>query len=143
MAIPEEAPSEPIRLPTNDGEQTKGKGKRKAFSSVRRELNEKESSSTAALKLALDDIDRLEEEKSELAGYRSRFHEADKKCAILDQKLSFNTAQEILSGACLAVGSAAVGYAPAAWLHQPSGYIFLALGIILIVGGIAAKAIKL
>jgi hypothetical protein len=63
--------------------------------------------------------------------------------AVLKEKQKRNISTEIVSGSCLAVGAAALGYAPAVWALQPSGGIALAFGIVLTLGGIISKAIKL
>ena len=138
--LPDQEPSEgtavasPVPL--------KSKSRRKALSTARRELSDKELLSPAVQKLLLDEIDRLEEDNTELSGYRGRFHEADKKAAILEQKGKISIAHEIISLSCITVGGAALGYAPAVWENQPSGYISLIFGAVLVVGGIVAKAVK-
>jgi uncharacterized membrane protein YcjF (UPF0283 family) len=147
MSIVDEVPVEPQPpAPQPAAEavegQAKGRGKRRAFSSARRELNEKELSSTAVIKLLMDDIDRLEDEKSELASFRGKYHDADKKNSVLEQKSKINITEEIVSITCLAVGAAAIGYAPNAWNAQPTGYFLLTFGALLIIGGVVAKVAK-
>lgn len=90
----------------------------------------------------LDEIDRLEDDNTELTGYRSRFYEADKKAAIFEQKHTVSIAHEIISVSCITVGGAALGYAPAVWATQPTGAIALVFGTVLVLGGIIAKAVK-
>ncbi|KQV51334.1 hypothetical protein [Duganella sp. Root336D2] len=145
MTINTEAPEdrEPLGATPEPGpEPTKGRVRRKALGSLRRELSDKELLSPAVQKLLLDEIDRLEEDNTELAGYRSRFHEADKKSAILEQKQATSNAHEIISLACVTVGGAALGYAPSVWSSQPTGGIALAFGVLLVISGIVAKAVK-
>lgn len=144
MAIIIEAPEpEPsASAKTYEPEQPKGRGRRKALSSARRELSDNELASSAVQKLLLDEIERLEEENIELCGYRNRYHEVDKKAAVLEQKIKQSMAHEIISVTCLTVGAAAIGYAPKVWSSEPTGYICLAFGILLIIGGIVSKAIK-
>lgn len=45
----------------------------------------------------------------DLSSVRDQFHRADKRAAVLDEKLKVNAAFEILSGGCLAIGAAAMG----------------------------------
>lgn len=145
MTINTEAPEdqEPAgNHPPPDAEPTKGRSRRKAFVSLRRELSDKELSSPAVQKLLLDEIDRLENDNTELAGYRSRFYEADKKAEIFKQKQTVSIAHEIISTSCITVGGAALGYAPSVWSTQPTGAIALAFGAVLVLGGIVAKAVK-
>ena len=145
MAANPEAPEDqepPGPGPMPGAEPTKGKARRRALASLRRELSDKELLSPAVQKLLLDEIDRLEEDNTELGGYRSRFHEADKKAAVLQQKQTISIAQEIISLSCITVGGAALGYAPSVWSSQPTGGIALAFGVVLVMGGIIAKASK-
>jgi len=118
-----------------------GKGRR-AFSRLRRELSDEELASPAVQRMLIDDIERLEKENDEAIQYRDRYHQADKKAAILEEKLKASVAQEVIFGVCLTVGSAALGYAPSVWSAQPSGWISIAFGLVLIVGGIASKVVK-
>lgn len=140
IEAPDQEPLAPAKGP--EVEQSKGRGRRKALSSARRELSEKELSSSAVQKLLLDEIDRLEDENVELSGYRGRFYEVDKKAAVLEQKGKISIAYEVISLACITIGAAALGYAPAVWANQPTGYISIAFGLVLVVCGIVAKAVK-
>jgi hypothetical protein len=145
MATNIEAPEdqEPAgSTPPTGAEPTKLKSRRKALSTLRRELSDKELLSPAVQKLLLDEIDRLEDDNTELAGYRSRFHEADKKSAILEQKHRVSISQEVISMSCITVGGAALGYAPSIWSVQPTGSLSLAFGVVLVLGGIVAKVVK-
>jgi len=115
---------------------------RRAFTNIRRELSDEELSSPAIQRVLIDDIERLENEKFELTEYRDKYYGADKKSAILEEKVKSATAQEIIFGVCLTVGAAALGYAPAVWSSQPSGWISIVFGITLIIGGIVSKLVK-
>ena len=118
-----------------------GKGRR-AFTNVRRELSDKEMSLPAVQRMLIDDIERLEKEKFELAEYQSKFHGADKRSAILEEKIKSSMSREIGFSVPLTVGAAALGYAPSAWASQPNGWISIAFGVVLIVGGIASKVVR-
>lgn len=121
----------------------KAKTGRKALASLRRELNDKDMTHPAVSKLLLDDVERLELENAHLAGYRSRFHEADKSSAVLDQKLRVSQSQEIVFGICTTLGGAALGFAPSVWIASNStGPIILIAGAVLIICGGIAKAVK-
>jgi len=122
-------------------EQPTPKG-RKSFRKVRRELTEEELSSPAAQRYLLDELDRLDEEVAELKTVRDKFHAADKRADVLDQKLQKHTSLEILSSGALLAGALALGYAPRVWDSGATGPILVALGIILIAAGIWAKAIR-
>ncbi|MCP5235611.1 MAG: hypothetical protein H6945_07720 [Zoogloeaceae bacterium] len=118
-----------------------GKGRR-AFSNIRRELSDEELSSPAVQRMLIDDNERLEKEKFDLSEYQRKFHDVDKKSAILEEKLKSSVSQEVIFSVCLTVGAAALGYAPSVWASQPSGYISIAFGVVLIIGGIASKVVK-
>jgi hypothetical protein len=61
---------------------------------------------------------------------------------VLEQKSRVSTAHEVISMSCITVGGAAIGYAPSIWSSQPTGVIALVFGVVLVVGGVVAKAIK-
>lgn len=116
---------------------------RRALSALKRELTNEELNSSGAQKLLLDELERLNEQNDILSNYEEDFHRVDKELAVCKEKQKRNIAAEVVSGSCLAIGAAALGYAPAVWAVQPSGWIVLAFGIVLTVSGILAKAIKL
>jgi hypothetical protein len=112
---------------------------RPAFAKLRRELTEDELGTPAVQRLLLMEIERLERVETELVGYRARFHDVDKRAAVLAEKGKKWTATEIVHAVCLSVGSALIGYAPS--LSQPGAQrMAYALGIVLVAGAIFAKA---
>jgi hypothetical protein len=113
------------------------------LSSLKRELTDEELASTGTQKMLLEELERLSEENTALSSFRSLYHEADKSVAILGEKQKKNISFEVISGSCLAVGAAALGYAPSVWSQPPSGHILIAFGIVLTIGGILAKAVRL
>lgn len=116
---------------------------RRAFSKLRRELSDDELSSPAVQRLLIDDIERLEKENGKLVDYQDSYHETDKKTAVLNEKLKTNIAHEVIFGVCLTVGAALIGFTPSLWdPNKPHGWISIALGVVLIVGGIASKVVK-
>ena len=115
---------------------------RRPFAKLRRELSDDELTSPAVQRLLLDEIERLDREVSELEKYRTEFHEVDKRCAVVEQRVKKSLGSEIIFGVCLCVGAAALGYAPSVWSHQPSGYLAVAFGSILIVCGVASKLVQ-
>lgn len=127
---------------TGEGIQVAHAKGRRAFTNVRRELSDEELLSPALQRILIDDIERLEKEKFELGEYRERFYSVDKKSAILEEKVKVSISQEVIFSVCLTVGAAALGYAPSVWASQPTGYMSIAFGIVLIIGGIASKVVK-
>lgn len=112
----------------------------KAFSALKRELSDDELSSTGVQKLLLEELERLKEENRALESVNNDFHRVDKDLAVLKEKQKRNVRDEIISGSCLAVGAASLGYAPSLWEHQPAGWVLIAFGIVLTICGILAKA---
>lgn len=115
---------------------------RQSFRQVRRELTEDELSSPAAQRLLLDELERLDSENSDLKSFQGKFHAADKRAGILDEKLKRHTALEILSSGALLAGALALGYAPKVWSSDATGPMLVALGVILVAAGIWAKAVR-
>lgn len=96
---------------------------------MRRELSEEEISSPAVQRMLLDELDRLETEAGELGEFKDRFYSADKEAAVLRERLRASMARD----SSLAVGAAVLGLAPSLWSSQPTGWIVVALGIVLLV----------
>lgn len=115
---------------------------RRAFQNITRELSDDDLTNPAVGKLLLNEIDRLESENAEFGDYQEQFHEADKKVAVLQEKSKIHLATEILSGVCFTIGAAMIGYAPVLWKSQPSGWMVLVFGSVLIFGGIFAKVVR-
>lgn len=105
--------------------------------------------------MLLDDTDRLAEElkeakdfqekfRKEANNFQEMFHQADKQQAILTEKLKPHSGFEVMAGGCLAVGGAALGYAPSIWsAQQNTSILLLIFGAIVLLAGLAAKALRL
>ena len=115
---------------------------RQSLSKVRRELSDEELATPAVQRMLIEEVERLESERIELREFRDRFYLADKRADILQERVKRATAEDIIFGLCLTVGSAVLGYAPTLWAHQPSGYFALIIGALLIVGAIAFRAVR-
>lgn len=122
----------------NLAEKPKG---RRALSRMRRELTEEELGNPAVQKLMMDDLDRLESEISELKRFREKYHEVDKKCDVMTEKLKPRIQADIFFCGFISVGSILVGLAPAVWDNLLAGIASAVLGLILVAGGIASKVV--
>ncbi len=71
-----------------------------------------------------------------------RFHEADKRAAVLEERGRTQTTIEILFGVGVGLGGAIMGVAPAFWNNQPAGWLALVLGVFLIAGSTVARIKK-
>jgi hypothetical protein len=69
-------------------------------------------------------LERAEYDCDNAEGYRDQFHQADKRAAVLEEKLKPQTALEIRG--------AAIGVAPSIWKIGFQGPIALALGLVLV-----------
>ncbi len=137
MALTDQPDLEPL----DDGgspepPQAKAPSSRKSLTNLRRELSDDELKSPAVQKLLIDEIERLEEEAATAKQYVPRFYTADKKSAVLEEKLTTARSSEIIHIACITVGGVSLGATSASW-------ILGVIGGVLIVAGIAAKAVKL
>jgi Ca2+-dependent lipid-binding protein len=114
---------------------------RKAFSKLRRELSDDELNSPAVQKLLLDNLDELENWNFELETFQDRFHEADKAKAILEEKIKSIQSSEILYTFTLTIGAAIMGLAPTFWITG-YGWLIIAVGFLLVIGGLISKFAK-
>lgn len=126
VAIDEEGeePAVSTSLPATKG--------RRSFTQVKREMTEKELSSSGAQKLLLDDIDRLENALQAAHEFREKFHEKDKLAAVQEEKLASKAKNELLYDGCLVAGSVLLGFAPNVWSDGQVGVYLLLTGAILV-----------
>lgn len=115
---------------------------RPAFAGLTRGLSDGDLKSPGTQKMLLDSLVRVEEENASLRRFQERFHEADKKNAVLEERLSTKIAFEIVSSGTLTIGAAALGYARTLTSTPSGGWFALAFGTVLIGVGIAAKVIR-
>ena len=115
---------------------------RRALRELRRELTDEELANPGVQKLILDALEHADVECEELQPYRERFHAADKRAAVLEEKLKKETGYEILFNVGIGVGGAIVGVTPYFWQYGLAGILSLAIGIILIVGSIVARLVS-
>ena len=87
-------------------------------------------------------IEQSEQKVTSLEVLRVDFHRVDKEKAVLESQLKSEISSEVIFGVCLTVGSLLIGYSPSVWGKPPEGFLLLAFGIILIIGGVAARIIR-
>jgi hypothetical protein len=117
-------------------------GKRQAFRDIRRQLQEQELGNPGVQKLLLEELETADTRCEILEAYVDRFHQADKRAGVLEEKLRSQTAFEILFGAGVGLGCAIVGLAPLFWDATSKGPIALAVGILLVIGATVARIVK-
>jgi hypothetical protein len=115
-------------------------GRRRAFKELRRELAENDLASPGVQKMLLEELQLAEDKCEVLESYVDRFHEADKKAAILSEKLAAQKAFDVLFNVSFGVGCAIIGLAPFFWdVKGSAGPLALALGIVLAGGATVAS----
>ena len=117
-------------------------GRLQAFRDIRRELTEAELTSPGVQKLILNQLVTAQSDCEILQGYVQRYHEADKRAAVLEVKLKTDNSVEILFGVGLGAGFAIIGLAPYFWDQSARGSIALAVGIFLVFGSTIARLAK-
>ena len=113
----------------------------KPYSKLRRELSDEDLVNPAVQKLLLSEIDKLEIKVFGLEELQKKFHDVDKAKAILEEKLKTHNSLELLYSFCLAIGSGILGLSSLFKISE-YGWIFLAVGGLLIIGGLLSKYIK-
>lgn len=115
-------------------------GGRHALREVGRKLDEEDLEHRGVQKLLLDALDRCDRKRRELEGYVDRFHEEEKRAAVLEERLSSETTIEIMYGVGVGVGGAIVGIVPFLWtLKAIAGLAALILGGLLVGGAAYAR----
>jgi hypothetical protein len=107
---------------------------RAAFRGINRQLNDADLTNPAVGRLLLDAWDTAEERCRDLTPYVERFHEADKRAAVLAEKARTAVAVDVAFGVVIGIGTAILGTKPDFWLG--------AVGALLVIGGIAVRVIK-
>jgi hypothetical protein len=97
--------------------------------------------STVAKRFLVAEIDRLVEENQQLRQFKEKYHDADKKLAVLRETIKPVRGNLFLSSACLIVGSAGVAAAPSfLTINQYGWYLAVGACALLLIAGIAARA---
>ncbi|MET0438342.1 MAG: hypothetical protein ABW043_12705 [Devosia sp.] len=118
------------------------KGKRSAYLGAFRALTEKEITTPAVAMTLIERVEQLEAEKAQLGIYKDKYHEIDKELAVLRANHGGNLGNDLVFGVTLSAGFAAIGYAPSVWDQKGAGGVLLAIGIVVVLVGIAARAVR-
>jgi hypothetical protein len=116
--------------------------RRQAFRDIRRQLSDDDLASPGVQKLLLDDLEQAEEQCEIFSAYIERFHEADKRAAILEERVRTQTALEVAFGVGVGLGCAILGLAPLFWTDQPKGWLAIGIGALLTIGASIARVVK-
>jgi len=113
---------------------------RSLFRSLTRELSDSDMNNPGVQKMLLADNERLENDNANLKGYIERYHEADKRSAILEEKVRTNKSIDVICGAGMAIGGVIIGLSAKFW--DSCGIFLLMTGMVLMAGSIGARIIK-
>jgi len=117
-------------------------GRRQSVRNVARQLNPEELTNSGVIKLIIENLDRAEDDCEGFELYVDRFHGADKQCAVFAEKLRTQASIEVAFGVGVGLGCALIGLSPSLWDASYKGPMILAMGILLVLGGVAVRVIK-
>jgi hypothetical protein len=119
---------------------------RQVFRDIRRQLTDAELSHPGVQKLLLDNYERAELRATDLEAYVNRFHEADKRAEVLEEKLKTDKSVEVLSSFGMAIGGAILGLSPYFFDKFSGNWFFgvaaLVLGGAMMTGSAIGRAMK-
>jgi len=119
------------------------KSRRQALTNVRRQLTDEELANPGLQKLLLDMLEIAESERDSNKIYITSFYEADKKAAILGERLLADKRVDIFFGVGVGLGGTIVGLSP--FFGEIKGFygiICAIIGVVLIGGSSIGRAIK-
>lgn len=123
-------------------------GRRESLRNVGRRLSDEEMRSPGAVKLITEQWENAEIECESLKPYVQLFYQADKAAAVLQERLTtaikIGTKIEIGYGVGVGVGGLIAGLAPLFWSERGwiLGWVCFIVGVVLVAGGIAIRAVK-
>jgi hypothetical protein len=119
------------------------RSRRPSFGAIRRQLTETELQSPAVQKLLLDMLEEAEASRDEYKSYVEAFHAADKRAAVLGEKLSATRSVDVFFAVGLGLGGAILGLSPFFWGQGTLyGVLCLIVGFGLIGGATAGRLVK-
>lgn len=117
--------------------------RRPSFGGVRRQLTEVELQTPAVPKLLLDILEEAEASRDEYKSYVGAFHAADKRAAVVGEKLSASRSVDVFFGVGVGLGGAILGLAPFFWGQGTLyGVLCVIVGFGLIGGATAGRLVK-
>lgn len=118
-------------------------GRRMSFSNLRRQLTDEELSSPGVQKLLLDMLEEAEDECDSLKSYVDKYYSADKKTAVLNEKLNKDNKIDVFFGVGVGLGGAILGLIP--FLGEDKtlyGIVSAVIGLTLIIGSSIGRLLK-
>lgn len=123
------------------------RSRRPSFGGIRRQLADADfddpAVSKAVSKLLLDMLEEAETNRDEYKSYVEAFHQADKRAAILGEKLLKDKSLDVFFGVGVGLGGAIVGLSPFFWVKEGLyGGICLVVGLALIIGSYIGRVVR-
>lgn len=129
-----ETQSHELQVPTS---------RRLSLTNVRRALTEDELTNPGVQRLLLDILEEAEAERDNNKGYITSYYEAEKKAAILGEKLLADRKIDVFFGVGVGLGGAILGLVPYfSQLDGLHGFVCGLIGIALIIGAGFGRALK-
>lgn len=117
-------------------------GRRLPFQDIKRQLTPEELANPGTQKLILDMLLTTEAERDDLKAYIPKYHEADKKVGVLEEKLKTSKVNEVMFAVGIGVGCAIMGLGPFFWeAKNIYGIVALAVGFLLTVGAAIGRIV--
>jgi len=122
---------------------TPPRSRRPSFGGIRRQLTDDELQSSGINKLLLDILEEAEASRDEYRSYLDAYHAADKRAAVLGEKLNKERAIDVFFGVGVGLGGAILGLSP---FFMDKGIIYgvicLIIGFCLIIGTSIGRVVK-
>ena len=135
--VPTVVTAAPIDLQSGSTTPTGG---RAAFRDLKRQLSPEDLTSPGTQKMILEMLSDVEAERNDLKEFETKFHEVDKRCAVMEEKLHSNAINEIIVGVGTTVGGIILGLSQVLWsANVYIGIIMIVFGLLLIVGSAIAR----
>ena len=101
---------------------------------------EEKELSRVAKRFLVAEINRLVDENQQLKQFKDRYHDIDKKLAVLKETVKPFRINELLSSVCLIAGSVGLGAAPNFLSLSSYGwYVFVSVSALLVIAAVAAR----
>lgn len=86
-------------------------GTQQAFRNIQRQLSDDHLANPGVQKLILAELDQAKSDLEALKGYEIRFHETDKRAAVLEEQLKAVSTLSHIFNLCIGIGGVLIGVA--------------------------------
>lgn len=108
-----------------------------AYDQISRYLTESDLKNPAVVRMIINERDRLQTENTQSKDWQEKYHAADTRSKVLEEKMKKSTAFDVLSSGLIGVGFLLAGAA-----FNPLNWVYLLIGLFIALVGIGAKTIK-